>query len=254
MDSELRTFAQELYTDLPRQAPGGRDHTLRALGLVPDLPGKPRILDLGCGAGGQTIDLLEATDGTVVAVDSFDAFLRELEARAETLGVRERVQTVEADMASLPSSVYPAWFHMVWSEGAAYNMGFDEALRAWRHMLLPGGFIGISELSWLRPLEEVDEPARAYFSEIYPEMREHTSNLSAFEAAGYESTGCFTLPSSAWWDPYYAPLLELLPGFRERHPDNPAAEGFADQIEKEIDLYENYGDSYGYVFYIGRMR
>ena len=65
---EMNIF-RELTEGLPRQAPGSASATLRALGLVRGLPEQPRILDVGCGPGAQTIELARATSGWLVAVD-----------------------------------------------------------------------------------------------------------------------------------------------------------------------------------------
>jgi len=43
----------ELYESLPRQGPGNRASAARAIAPCPDLPPRPDVLDLGCGAGGQ---------------------------------------------------------------------------------------------------------------------------------------------------------------------------------------------------------
>ncbi|MFF0903042.1 UNVERIFIED_CONTAM: hypothetical protein RF653_05145 [Kocuria sp. CPCC 205316] len=40
-----------LFESLPRQGPGSRECTARALGMCEQLPPAPRIVDLGCGAG-----------------------------------------------------------------------------------------------------------------------------------------------------------------------------------------------------------
>lgn len=252
-----RTFEHflTLHRGLPRQAPGGRDHTLHALSLVPDLPLRPRIVDLGCGPGAQTLDLIHAVEGsTVVAVDLHEVFLGELRERAHAAGVSDRVRIVQGDMAALPEAVHPASFHLVWSEGAAYIMGFDAALRAWRHLLLPGGFIAVSELAWLVPVDDAPAEARTFFSKEYPDMREDGANRAAFEACGYELSGSFTLAASAWWEPYYTPMLERLPGFEAQYAEDEAARAVAAATREEIDTYRRCSDSYGYVFYVGRMR
>ena len=47
----------ELFGDLPRQGPGCGEATLRALELLKDLPPQPKVLDIGCGSGMQTLIL-----------------------------------------------------------------------------------------------------------------------------------------------------------------------------------------------------
>jgi len=52
---------RELTEGLPRQGPGSSEATLRALRMVDGLSSRPRILDVGCGPGAQTIDLARAS-------------------------------------------------------------------------------------------------------------------------------------------------------------------------------------------------
>ena len=59
----------EIFGSLPRQGPGNRASAQKALCLCEDLPNVPEILDLGCGTGGQTFQLTELTQGSVIAVD-----------------------------------------------------------------------------------------------------------------------------------------------------------------------------------------
>src|SRR5262249_2954443 len=59
----------ELLAGVPRQGPGSTEATLRALAMVEGLPPEPRVLDIGCGSGAQTIDLARATGGSIVALD-----------------------------------------------------------------------------------------------------------------------------------------------------------------------------------------
>ncbi len=47
----------ELYCSLPRGGPGDNVSTRRAFEMLEHLPDEPRILDLGCGPGMQTLEL-----------------------------------------------------------------------------------------------------------------------------------------------------------------------------------------------------
>ena len=59
-------------------------------------------------------------------------------------------------MADLPFA--DASFDLLWSEAAAYSMGFFAALAAWRRLLVDGGRLAVSELVWL----DRDPPAEAF--------------------------------------------------------------------------------------------
>jgi cyclopropane fatty-acyl-phospholipid synthase-like methyltransferase len=71
-------YFYEIYEAIPRQGPGDRESTERALRLLPPLTGGQRILDIGCGAGVQTIDLALATEAEIVAVDNHPPFVAQL--------------------------------------------------------------------------------------------------------------------------------------------------------------------------------
>ena len=60
----------ELFSGLPRQGPGTAASTRRALGLVPDVGPRTRVLDVGCGTGAQTLVLAQSSASHIVAVDN----------------------------------------------------------------------------------------------------------------------------------------------------------------------------------------
>ena len=97
---------------------------------------------------------------------------------------------MRGDMKDLPFG--PDTFDLIWSEGAAYIMGISEAFSAWREFLRPGGYVVVSEATWLVP----DPPAevREFWAAEYPGMTDVAGNLARIEAAGYEVVGHFTLP------------------------------------------------------------
>lgn len=57
MDEQtLMSFSMEIHSDNPREGPGRRASTTRAMQFLTEPPSRSRILDIGCGPGMQTID------------------------------------------------------------------------------------------------------------------------------------------------------------------------------------------------------
>ncbi len=250
MDQE-KMFALfcELHSGNPQEGPGDFASTERAFRMLRDIPPRPRILDIGCGPGRQTLDLLRLTDGTVTAVDNLPGTLAQLEDRARAAGVAERVTTVAADMARL--DLPERAFDIVWAEGSIYCMGFEKGFLALKRHLREGGSIAASELTRLQPAPP--EEAVAFWEGEYPAMRDVAGNLAIIENAGYRPVGHFTLPESAWWR-YYEPLLAKHEAFRERHADDAEAAAVLAQERMEVEMYRNYSAFYGYVFFVAQKQ
>ena len=232
----------ELHQGLPREAPGNQECTRKAFSLLPHLPPKPSILDIGCGPGQQTIVLAQLTDGVITAVDTHEPFLEELKRRAIAQGVSEKVKPVNTSMFSLEFEAQS--FDLIWSEGAIYIIGFDQGLKTWKPLLKTGGYLVVSELSWLQlnPPSEI----REFWATNYPAMNLIEDNLKLIKAAGYREISHFILPESAWWDDYYTPLEQRITLLQTQYQD----EAILRQEQQEIDFYRIYSNWYGYVFYL----
>jgi SAM-dependent methyltransferase len=237
----------ELHTDLPREGPGDAASTRRAFEACSELPSAPAILDLGCGPGMQTLQLAGMCDGIITAVDTHEPFLKEVERRAEAAGVAARIRTVNQDMAHLEFA--EGAFDLIWSEGAIYLMGFANGLRAWRPLLKEGGYLAVTEIAWLRadPPDEVRDYWRTY-----PGMRGVAAHLDAIAAAGYELVEHFTLPESAWWEDYFHPLEARIARLRPKFAGDAEAEAILDEQQREMQMYRQYADWFGYEFYVMR--
>jgi serine/threonine-protein kinase HipA len=90
------------------------------------LPVKPRIADLGCGNGSGALLLAQHYQSTVMVVDSSSVFIDELKARAKQSGLDHLIMPIQGDMAKLDWPV--GLVNLLWSEGAAYNLGFEQKL------------------------------------------------------------------------------------------------------------------------------
>ncbi len=258
MDSDkLPEFFYKIFDpSLPRLGPGDEASTLKALNLLgvvgprhKDATRPAKILDVGCGNGTQTIVLARHLQGPILAVDSHQPFLDELQRRARAAGVSDRIQVALRDMRSLNPSDGP--FDLVWSESALFVMGFREGLAACQSLLAPGGGLAVSEMCWLRP----DPPAECqeFFALAYPALADLETNLTAARDLGLEIVGHFPQQESAWWELYH-PLEERLRCLRPQCAAAPENLMLVDQIQKEIDLYRRYSAYYGNAFFVMRRR
>jgi len=236
----------EVYEALPRQGPGNRASAARALGMCPGLPAAPRILDLGCGVGGQTLHLADLTRGRIVAVDNHAPFIERLQESVAARGLEDRIRPLCADMADtgLPAGS----FDLVWSEGALYNLGLDTALPLCRRLLRPGGHLVFTDAVWRK--SDVPDEVRRGFELDYPGMGVTPDVLAALARHDLEVLGHFTLPDAAWWEDFYTPMAARVNELRRVYAVNPEALSVLDAIGREPELHAAHGDCYAYEFFV----
>ena len=114
-----------LFSGMEQLGPGGNVHTLNVLHFLPTQRFDV-IIDAGCGTGRQTMVLARELGTLVHAVDSHEPFLNELSHRVKAAGIEHLIQMHCMDMTDIPR-VFPH-IDLLWSEGAAYNIGFLNAL------------------------------------------------------------------------------------------------------------------------------
>ena len=252
-DKHQRLF--EIFLDvqrgLPRQGPGTDETTLEALSLCTGFPTQLAVLDIGCGPGMQTVALAKAlVESHVTAVDLHQEYLNALKERAQAAKIGQRIDTLIADMNALPFA--PERFDLIWSEGAAYIMGFEKALADWKQWLKSGGCLAVSELVWLRPDPPVE--VAEFFGLEYPAMTDAETIVATMRACDYELLGHFTLPEAAWWQSYYRPLEAKLPALYDKYGGDEDALGIIETTKREIETRHHFGTWYGYEFFVGRKK
>lgn len=246
MSEKLPKFFWVIHSGLPREGPGDNESTKKAYMMLKGLPENPRILDVGCGPGMQTVELAKLSGGRITALDNHEPFLEQLKEAAKKEGVGDRIEPVEGDMFNLKFE--SGSFDVVWSEGAIFVIGFEKGLREWKWLVTPKGYVVVSELSWLR--QDVPEEAKTFMEHAYPAIKTIEENIDVARESGYQLVGSFVLPAKSWWDNYYGPIEAKLPSLKARYSDDEEALQVIAMEEMEIDMFRKYSDYYGYVFYI----
>jgi SAM-dependent methyltransferase len=238
----------EVYENLPRQGPGSRACAARALNLCGEMREFPAILDLGCGVGGQTLQLTELTSGSIVAIDSHAPSIERLQMAIAERGLSQRVRAIVGDMADPRQPL--ASFDLIWSEGALYSIGLRTALRVCHDLLRPGGYLAFTEAVWRK--ENPPPVVKANFNLDYPTMGWMDDDVAAIQDCGFELVGHFTLPDEAWWDDFYIPMEARIAELRSKYANDVEASAILDRLAEEPEMHLRYSDFYAYEFFVTR--
>jgi cyclopropane fatty-acyl-phospholipid synthase-like methyltransferase len=214
--------------------------------MLKHLPKNPRILDVGCGPGMQTVALAKLSGGQIIALDFHEPFLEQLKEAIKKADLEDQVKAVKGDMRNMKFD--DGSFDIIWSEGAIYIIGFEKGLRKWRRMLTPNGYVVVSELSWLK--KDTPKKAKDYMIQMYPAIKTIEGNIEIIQNSGYRLVGSFVLLSKSWWDNYYTPIETKLLSMKAKYKDDEEALRVIAYEETEIEMFRKYSDYYGYAFYI----
>jgi len=236
----------QLYGELPRAGPGDNRSTQRAFGMIKGLPPEPRILDIGCGPGVQTLELAKLTSGCIVALDLMPRMIERIKEAAERGGMADRIEIVQMDMNEMD---FPEEsFDLIWSEGAIYIMGFRNGLKKMKRVVKVGGHVAVSEAVWLKP----DPPKEVLeFWEEYAEIDTVEEKTKVINELGYITVGSFVLPHESWNKDYYdhlekrADLLE-----EDWKEESEEVQRIIQDARNEIKVFREYHDYYGYCFFV----
>lgn len=149
------SFLFTLFEGLDRQGPGSDACTTRMFDRLSP-PEKAKILDIGCGAGMQTLTLARhCRSCTITAIDIHQPFLDALRRKADKARLSDRITTVCTSMDDLPFA--QGSFDLLWSEGSVFVIGFEKGIRYWSQFLRPGGSLALTEMVWFtdHPSKEV---------------------------------------------------------------------------------------------------
>ena len=234
----------EIHQNLPREGPGRNEYTRKAFEMLPK-SGNPRILDIGCGTGGPTLELARLSKGEVLGVDIHQPYLDELTKKAERAGLSDHVKAMKCSMFKMD---FPdESFDIIWAEGSIFIIGFERGLKDWRRFLKPNGSLVVHEMAWLRP--DPPQEIHDYLKQLYPGIKTVPENLEQITGCDYNLIGHFRLPEDAWWVEYYGPLEARIHELRKKYIGDSGALEILDKEQLEINMYKKYHAWYGSAFF-----
>ena len=236
-----------IYGKLPRAGPGSYECTKRAYELMSEVPDAPRILDVGCGPGVQTVHLLQLSGGQVLALDFLPLMIERTKANAALANVSDRLEVLQQDMKQM--AFPPASFDVIWSEGAIYNLGFENGLKRVKAFLRPGGYVAVSEVVWLKA--DPPTPLIEYWQQ-YAEIASVDDKLGVIDDLGYEQIGHFVLPETTWTVDYYEPMETLVAQKSVEWASIAEAQEVLEEAQSEIEVFRRYSEYFGYAFFVMR--
>jgi SAM-dependent methyltransferase len=237
---------QELHQDLGEEATERLKFTEKAFRILPKLE-KPRILDVGCGEGLPTLELVRLSNGVVIGMDIDQAALGKLSLKIKETGKSDQVRVVVGSLLQMPFST--ASLDVIWAEGAIWVIGLEAGLKGWRRLIKPSGYLVLHEMTWLQP-NPPDEIVKRWRG-VYPGIGTAEEYIDIISDNGYEVLDYFLLPEDAWWQDYYGPLEDRILSLRKKY-DLEAVQKVLDGEQREVDLYRKYSKWYGSAFFILR--
>ncbi len=238
----------EIFGSLPRQGPGNWASAQKALRLCEDLPNVAEILDLGCGTGGQTLQLAKLTQGSIIAVDQHSASIEKLSQKLVQLSLTDRIRAQVGDMAEI--TMAPSSFDLIWSEGALYNIGIPRALSICAGLLRKGGYLVFTDAVWCKA--NLPDSVKAIFESDYPTMGTVADLVTLIESSPFELLNHFPLPPEAWWDDFYSPMEQIIEESRGKYADDRETLEILEQLALEPAAHRKNSDYYNYEFFIVR--
>jgi SAM-dependent methyltransferase len=244
VSARIESIMVEFFNGLDLLGPSDPPSTSRALASIAVAPDAV-VVDVGCGTGRQTLQLLQETPATVIATDLHQAMLDRLQQLATEQGISDRLLVEQADMGALPFE--PDSVDLLWCEGAIYNIGYEQGLRAWLPILRPGGHLCVSEGAYF-----VDNPpaaVREFWEAEYPAITTQSRLEQLATECGYVLVDSFRLPRSAW-EAYYGPVEDRIDNLEMTWAGDSEREQVLAAMRHEIDVFRRYGDTYGYAFLV----
>ena len=232
------------YKDMDRLSPGSENTILDVLNQLDiDEDNELNILDIACGVGSSTLLLADYFKNSVVeGFDLFEHYVKALDKKITENHMSERVYAYQMDMND-PDFANEE-FDIVFCESSIEIIGFSKGLSEWKRMLKQGGYMVVSDITWLK---KPSQESRNFWKNTYSEIDTIENKIRKIRNLGYEFCSYFIVPKSDWKS-YHKKLDKNLNALSS----DKSARDFLVQLKNEINVYRENSDDYSYVFYVMR--
>jgi SAM-dependent methyltransferase len=243
---------EELFRGLDQLGPGDEESTLAVLERVqPFLPAEPLVADMGCGVGASALVIARAMPtARVIAIDNHPSFVDRLRERAASEGLSKRVTARVGDMGDPQLCGFHAGsLHLIWAESSIYATGREQALRAWRDLLRPGGCMVFSDVVWTASREARSPTTVAFWAQEYPAMTDCGAVSRQLSEHGLKPIDEIEMPRSAWSN-YYDPVRARIAAIRPDVEPGSALHRVLAIMDEEIAVFDSNDGSFASIFFI----
>ena len=236
----------DFFERMPRQGPGSEKLTKELLQKFRYLlPSKIVAADMGCGSGAAALILAE--EGiSVTGVDIYQPFLDDMMQKAKQEGLGHLVKSHQSSM--IETGFAENSFDLIWSEGAVFTVGFENALKAFFSILKSGGIVGVSDCFLFQ--KDTPDVVKKQWEEWDASIKTVSESLQIAENLGYRFLHSELLTPAMWEENFYQPMEKLIAAIEA---DSSSPQDLLEIVARErseMEFFRQNNVFYGYVFHI----
>lgn len=209
-------------------APGGKEYTITA-GKLANLNEKSTILDIACGTGIASINLVKKFSCKAVAVDIEKSFIDEGKKNAAALGLSNKIDFIVSDFNQL--KLKKNSFDMIIAEGGALSyIGRGPGLKQAHSLLKKNGYIEISDL--IMKSKYLSKNIENAFNLEGLDLETEESYRALLKLNRFEIIFCSYI-AQQYWEEYYQNIKQNLKNRKGPFSDK----DFRKSMEKEMNVF-----------------
>lgn len=236
----------DFFEKMPRQGPGSEKLTKKLLQKFRYLlPSNPIAADMGCGNGAATLILAEQGI-SITGVDIHQPFLDDMMQKAKDKGLERLVKKHQSSM--IETNFANNSLDLIWSEGAVFTVGFENALKAFFPILKSGGLLGVSDCFYFQ--KNTPKEVEKQWQEWDATIKTVAESLEISEKLGYRFIHSEKLTPENWEESFYQPMEKLIASIETDKSSPPDLLEMAKRQRYEMNFFRKNNGFYGYVFHI----